>query len=89
MGNQQKEIKDEGKKMPEKKYKAGAISATIWQNTGTKDGKEFKYYSVSVERNYMDDNKEWKTTSSFRLNDLPRIKLLVDKVYDYLVLKEM
>ena len=44
----------EGNK-PEKKFSTGAISATIWKNTGVgKDGKTFESHSVSLQRRYKD-----------------------------------
>ena len=40
---------------PEKKIRAGAISATIWQNTGqSKTGESVQFRTVQVERSYMD-----------------------------------
>ena len=67
---------------PEQKFKAGAVSATIWKNEG-----EHIYFTVSIERNYKDKNNEWKNTNSMRLNDLPKASLVIDKAYDYLVSK--
>lgn len=75
---------------PEKKFRAGAISATIWLNEGqTKDGKLAQYRTISLERGYKDKNDEWKSTNSFRINDLPRAALVLNEAYRYLVLKQM
>ena len=50
--------------MPEKKIKAGAITATIWQNSiERKDGETASYNSVSLERVYKDKEGNWKTAS--------------------------
>lgn len=76
----------EGNK-PEKKFRAGAVSATIWKNTGKKDGDEFEYRTVSIDRNYKDGD-DWKTTNSFRVNDLPKLANVANKAYDFLVAKE-
>ncbi len=73
---------------PEKKFKAGAVSATLWKNTGKKDGKEYSYHTVSVDRNYMDKDKKWQTTNSMRVNDLPKLVVVTRKAYEYLVMKE-
>lgn len=78
--------KIEGKKGPEAKFRAGPICATVWKNTAVKDGKETEYRTVSFERGYKDKNGEWKSTSSLRLNDLPRAEVVLKKAYEYLVL---
>jgi hypothetical protein len=77
------------KNLPEKKFRAGAIAATIWQNKGqTNDGKEVKYSTISLERGYKDKSGVWKSTNSFRINDLPRAALVLNRAYEFLVLKE-
>ena len=77
----------EGNK-PEKKFKAGAISATVWNNTVEKDRKKIEFKTVSIERSYKDSNGEWKTTNSMRSNDLPKVALVAQKAYDYIVCNE-
>ena len=76
------------KNTPEKKFRAGAISATVWKNETIKDGKVVEYRTISFTRNYQDAKGEWNTTSSLRINDLPRARLVLDKAYEYLILKE-
>jgi hypothetical protein len=74
---------------PEKKIRAGAITATIWQNQGqSKNGEPVTYRTISLERNYKDKNDEWKSTNSFRLNDLPKVALVSQKAYEYLVISD-
>lgn len=68
---------------PLKKFRAGAVSATIWTNT-SKDGNE--YMTVSFERGYKDKEGDWKTTSSLRLNDLPKAELVLHKAYEFIAL---
>ncbi len=72
---------------PEKKFRAGAVSAAVWLNKGVnQQGMETEYRTISLERNYQDKEGNWQTTSSFRLNDLPRAELALRKAYEYLVL---
>jgi len=73
------------KKRPEKKFRAGAVTATIWKNQ-TEDNKE--YSTVSFERSYKDKNGEWKTTNSLRVNDLPKAAMVLNKAYEFLALNE-
>jgi len=51
------EVNDMANK-PEKKYKAGAVSATVWKNEGQKNGKNFAFHTISLARNYKDQSGE-------------------------------
>ncbi len=73
---------------PKKKYRAGGITATLWNNRFEKDGKVGHYDSISLERVYQDKEGNWQSTNSLRLNDLPKVTVLMQKVYEDLVLKE-
>jgi hypothetical protein len=75
-----------GKKLPEAKYRSGAINATIWANETVKDGKKVVYKSVSFERSYKDKNDEWQTTNSLRTQDIPKAILVLTKAYEHLAL---
>ncbi len=71
---------------PEARFTAGAISATVWQNSSPgKDG--MSYSTVSLQRSYKDRDGSWKHTSSMRLNDLPKARLVLSKAYEFLVMK--
>ncbi len=75
---------------PEKKFRAGAISATIWLNQGQskKTGEAVNYRTISLQRGYKDKNDQWQNTNSFRVNDLPRTALVIKQAYEYLVTKQ-
>lgn len=75
--------------LPEKKFRAGAISATIWQNKGqSKNGDAVEFRTISIERGYKDKDDQWQSTNSLRINDLPRATMVLQKAYEYLVFKE-
>jgi len=75
---------------PKRKYRAGAIVATVWENKGKNpnNGEENTYNTISLERVYQDKESNWKSTNSFRLNDLPKVQAVMHKVYADLVVKE-
>jgi hypothetical protein len=75
---------------PEKKFRAGAISATVWQNIGQnkKTGEEVAYRTISLQRGYQDKNGQWQNTNSFRINDLPRAAVVLKQAYEYLVTRQ-
>jgi hypothetical protein len=76
---------------PKKKFKAGGVAATIWENERTieKDGKKMKviFETVTVERNYK-DGEQWKKTSTFRKNDLPKVMLVAQKAFEEISLNK-
>lgn len=68
---------------PVKKFRAGAIAATVWNNQ-TKDG---EYKTVSFERSYKDKDGNWKQTTTLRMSDLPKAALVLQKAYEFLALE--
>jgi len=75
-----------GKKMPETKFRSGAIAATIWANETIRDGKKVEYKSVTFERSYKDKNDQWQSTNSLRTADIPKAILVLTKAYEHLAL---
>ena len=76
------------KNKPEKKFRAGAISATVWKNIQSKDGNEFEFFSVSLERGYKDKEDKWQSTTTMRVMDLPKATLVLNEAYKYIMLDE-
>ncbi len=74
---------------PERKFRAGPVSATIWQNAGRGSaGEPVTYKTVSLQRVYKDKNGAWQSTNSLRLADIPKAAVVLQKAYEYLVLRE-
>ena len=79
----------EHKNTPEKKFSTGVVTATVWQNNGKgRNGETVAYRTVSLQRRYKDKNGVWQTANSLRVNDLPKAALVLQKAYEYLVLRE-
>ena len=75
-------------KEPIKKYRAGQITATIWENEPKDEKIKYKTYSTAIEKNYLveEDGKEvWKKTSSYGLNELPKVKLVTEQAYAFIL----
>lgn len=70
---------------PIKKFSVGGIQVAIWENEG-KEGAQFN--SVSFDRRYKDKDGNWQSTTSLKMNDLPKAILALQKAYEYLSLKE-
>lgn len=68
---------------PEKKFRAGAISVTVWRNTSEKG----EFSSVQLDKSYKDKQGEWQKTSSLNINDVPKAMIALQEAYKYLALK--
>ena len=76
--------------LPEKKFSTGGLTATVWENQGkNREGIDVSYRTVSFQRRYTDKNGEWQSTSTLRVNDIPKASLVLQKAYEYLVMKEL
>ena len=80
---------------PEKRFKCGPISASIWAESKTVEGEMVKFYSININRIYKknnDDNDnddgEWKYTNTYQAEDLPKVALVANEAYKYIRLKE-
>ncbi|MBS1267043.1 MAG: hypothetical protein MAG795_01014 [Candidatus Woesearchaeota archaeon] len=79
----------EEKNIPEKRFSTGVINATVWKNTATKkSGETAEYNTVSLQRRYQDKEGNWQSTNSLRINDLPKAALVLNKAYEYIVLRD-
>ena len=73
---------------PEKKFAAGAIVATVWDNEVNTSTGVAHFKAVSLARNYKDKDGQWKSTNSYRSMDLPKAVLVLQKAFEYVALNE-
>lgn len=78
---------DEKGKGPVAKFKAGGITATLWNNTTQKDGRSITYTNIKLERHYKDNNDQWQSTNSLKEDDIPKAVLVLQKAYEKLKLE--
>jgi len=71
---------------PEKRFKCGPISASIWAQNKVVNGEPIKINSIHIDKAYKDGD-QWKHTTSFAAEDLPKVALLADEAYRYLRLR--
>ena len=60
---------------PAKKFRIGAVEATIWENQGRDDG---FFFSVEPSRLYKDGD-EWKRSNSFTHHDLLNVAKVLER----------
>ena len=70
---------------PEKRFKIGPVSASIWPETKVVEGEMVKFYSVSINKAYKAGG-EWKHGKSFAVEDLPKVALVANEAYKYIKL---
>ena len=77
------------KAQPLKKLNIGALNLAIWRNDVRfgRDGDARVMYSVTLERRYKDQSGTWQGSGSFRMNDIPKLALLLAKAYEYLTME--
>jgi len=73
---------------PVAKFKHGCVEAAIFENEMTKDGKTFKLRKVVFQKNYLDRNDKWQSTSSLDVNDVPKAVVALSKAYDFVTRTE-
>ena len=73
---------------PEKSFRHGAISASIFDNEVAMNGRKVTVHKVSIQRAYKDKNGKWQNTNSYGINDIPKLIVAVSKAYDYLTARE-
>ena len=66
---------------PVGKITAGGIKVAIWANEGPKGG---TFHSVSIERAFKRKDGEWDSTTSLRLNDIPKAISALQRAYERL-----
>ena len=74
---------------PIKKFQAGGVSVALWLNeVKLANGKQMANLSVTLDRRYKDHDGNWKSAPSFKLNDVPKAILVLQKTYEYMATKK-
>ena len=76
--------------VPIKEFRAGMIHASIWGKTVKRNDRAWTEHSIRVLKEYKDDRAgEWRTTTFFRTEDLPKLALVASKAFEFLSLREV
>lgn len=74
---------------PAKEFKAGTVKAAVWKEQREEDGRTTTRYSVKIEKRFFDETtKEWRNTDYFFANDLPRLRLVAEQAFEFIVLRD-
>ena len=72
---------------PVKEFRAGTIKAAVWRNEVQDGDRTAVRYSVRIPKRFKRDG-EWHETDYYFPEDLPRLRLVTDKAYEYVTLRE-
>jgi hypothetical protein len=73
---------------PEKTFRAGLLSASVFRNTVTVGDEQRLIPKVTFQKRYKKPDGEWATTSSLDVHEIPKAILVLEKAYEYLVSRE-
>lgn len=71
---------EQKKNTPEKKFKIGGVTTTLWKNQSSKG----EFYTMTTTRSYKDQNGTWQTSETLRANDVPKAILSLQQAYEYI-----
>jgi len=70
---------------PVAKFRAGQVSAAIWENEITVNGRKTVMLKASVERRYKDKDGQWKSSNSFSRNEIPLAVYCLQKSFEHII----
>lgn len=75
---------------PEKNYRLGNVSATIWCNESSDPKSSGVFRTVQLEQSYQDSNSgDWKSSNRFSLDQLLRLQVCIEKAIGHITDQEV
>jgi hypothetical protein len=79
------EVKQMPGQKPVAKFSAGQVSAAIWENEITVNGRQVTILKATVQRRYRDKDGTWKSSGSFSRNEIPLAIYCLEKSFQYMI----
>lgn len=70
---------------PVAKFKAGQVSAALWENEININGRKTVILKATVQRRYKDKNGLWQSSSSFSRNEIPLAIYCLQKAFEKII----
>jgi hypothetical protein len=70
---------------PVAKFRAGQVSAAIWENEVSVNGRKVTMLKATVERRYKDKDGQWKSSSSFSRNEILLAVYCLQKGFEHII----
>ena len=74
-------------RQPDRRFKCGGVIASIWVNDTGESGHGMQA-KIQLVCHFQASDGQWGKTTSFNINDLPRVSAVVRRAYDWLNLTE-
>jgi hypothetical protein len=76
------------KRSPDKSFSCGLVKAAIWADSRVINNTLVEVHSIIIDRSYKDkDDGEWKYTTTFAAEDLPKVAVVAMEAYRWLRLR--
>jgi len=70
--------------LPVKAFRRGTCSAAVFANDAKVNGRSVEILKAHVQRRYKDKNNNWQSTSTYGINDIPKIVLCLQQAYEFM-----
>ena len=70
---------------PIAKFRAGAVSAALWENDIEVKGRTITILKATVQRRYKDKDDNWQSSDSFSRNEIPLAIYCLQKAFDKII----
>ena len=68
---------------PTREFRAGPLFAAVWTESRKVGNGEGVVHSIRIQKRYRDERSgEWKSTGYLRPEDLPKLALLANRLYE-------
>ncbi len=73
---------------PVESFRLSNVSISIFENESERDGQKSLYHRAKIDKRYRDQKSgEWKSTTSFSLDELLRLQHLINNAVDFMAQK--
>ena len=70
---------------PVAKFRAGQVTAALWENEITTNGKTVTILKASIQRRYKSGDGTWKSSGSFSRNEIPLAVYCLQKCFEHII----
>jgi hypothetical protein len=74
-----------GQQLPLAKFKAGQVSAAIWENEVQMPRGTVKILKATIQRRYKDRNGQWQSSGSFSRNEIPLAVHCLQRAFERII----
>ena len=73
---------------PVRKFTAGTVTCSLWENEITIEGQSRTVLKATLERCYRDPHGDWKSSNSYSRNEIPLAIYALQKAFEAMLEKQ-